>query len=375
LSDTPDEIVDHQPHKCQHCGETLQDIASQSFIRRQIVDIPPVVPIYTEHRFHVKTCPHCGLENREAFADNLQAPIQYGKRVQAMVGYLSVYQSLPYKRMCDLFKDFLGLSLSQGSVDNFLDNLERKAEPVYDKIKSSIRQSQVVGADETGCRVNGHKHWFHVWQNSMLTFIASFGSRGCKAIDEHFSDGFKDSVYVSDCWASQLKVEAKEHQLCLAHLLRELNNFVENIDSQWSLSMKTLFKRALELKKQMTTEDYLTPSSEVVELNKELDQLLKVDYSTFHKKEKAFFKRLLKHRQSIFTFLYYPQVPPDNNASERAIRNVKVKTKISGQFRNADGKSANRYAKIRSVIESAIKNKQNVFWALENLDKIRFDYS
>ncbi|MDR1886469.1 MAG: transposase [Prevotellaceae bacterium] len=47
---------------------------------------------------------------------------------------------------------------------------------------------------------------------------------------------------------------------------------------------------------------------------------------------------IIKHRQSIFTFLKYPNVPPDNNASEKAVRNVKVKTKISGAFRNKDAK-------------------------------------
>jgi hypothetical protein len=56
------------------------------------------------------------------------------------------------------------------------------------------------------------------------------------------------------------------------------------------------------------------------------------------------FYRLKKHRQSIFTFLTYPNIPPDNNVSESSIRNVKVKTKVSGQFRNAEGKGAERFS-------------------------------
>ncbi|MDR2815706.1 MAG: transposase, partial [Proteiniphilum sp.] len=64
------------------------------------------------------------------------------------------------------------------------------------------------------------------------------------------------------------------------------------------------------------------------EIEREADDLLSVDLSGFHAKEQALIKRLIKHRNSIFTFLYSPHVPPDNNASERAIRNVKVKTKV-----------------------------------------------
>jgi hypothetical protein len=51
--------------------------------------------------------------------------------------------------------------------------------------------------------------------------------------------------------------------------------------------------------------------------------------------------------------------------SERGIRNSKVKTKVSGQFRNTQG--AERFAKIRSVIDTAIKNGQPVFPALSAL--------
>jgi hypothetical protein len=39
-------------------------------------------------------------------------------------------------------------------------------------------------------------------------------------------------------------------------------------------------------------------------------------------------------------------------------------TKVSGQFRNAAGKGADRYAKIRSVIDTTLKNGQDVYVAL-----------
>src|SRR5690554_1554542 len=56
------------------------------------------------------------------------------------------------------------------------------------------------------------------------------------------------------------------------------------------------------------------------------------------------------------SFISYEQsrgYAPDNNSSERAIRNVKVKQKISGQFRSTQG--ATRFAVMRSVIDTVIK--------------------
>jgi hypothetical protein len=51
----------------------------------------------------------------------------------------------------------------------------------------------------------------------------------------------------------------------------------------------------------------------------------------------AFHKRIAKYQDFVFSFLHYYKVPPDNNGSERAIRNLKVKQKISGQFKAENG--------------------------------------
>jgi transposase len=367
VSDTPDEIIDHYPQVCTYCGENLQEVTSSSFTSRQSVELPPISALYIEHRSHEKNCPLCQFENKGTFPEHLKAPIQYGTQIEAMTGYLSVYQSLPYQRICGLFHAFFGLRLSGGSIDTFLDNLSQKSDMAYQSIRDRLLRSEVVGSDETGCRVGGKKYWFHVWQTPLLTFIVSFASRGYTVIEEYFADGFIESFYVSDCWASQLKVKAKAHQLCMAHLLRELTNFIENLKSDWSAQMKQLFMSAIELKRTMTEKHYLNPPTEVAAMNEKLDELLAVDCSEFHSKEQAFIKRMNKHRQSIFTFLTFQKVPPDNNASERAIRNVKIKTKVSGQFRNEEGKGADRYAKIRSVIDTAIKNGQDVYAALIEL--------
>ena len=72
--------------------------------------------------------------------------------------------------------------------------------------------------------------------------------------------------------------------------------------------------------------------------------------------------RLKKYRNHILTFLYYEKAPPDNNGSERAIRNIKVKQKISGQFKSFQG--AESFAIIRSIIDTAIKNHLNPLHSL-----------
>jgi transposase len=372
MRDTPDKIIEHIPERCT-CGCSLENVAVSSQTRRQVVDIPPIKPEYTEHRSLHKVCPECGSINIGVYPQGVNAPIQYGENVKSTVSYMSVYHFLPYKRMGLFFKDLFSLSLSEGSIENILEEMSQKSQIGYQAIRERIIKSNVVGSDETGCRVNGKKHWFHVWQNQFLTFIVSHASRGHKVIEEYFPESFLHSFYVSDCWASQLKTKAKAHQLCIAHLLRELLNFEKSLEDQWSVKILSLFYRAIELKRNMRAEDYYTHPQDVETLNKELDELLSVDITGFHPKEQAFINRLRKHRQSIFTFLLYPNVPPDNNASERAIRNVKVKTKVSGLFRNNEAKGAERFARMRSIIDTTIKNGQDVFFVLKAVANIKIE--
>ncbi|KKL11602.1 hypothetical protein LCGC14_2544140, partial [marine sediment metagenome] len=88
-------------------------------------------------------------------------------------------------------------------------------------------------------------------------------------------------------------------------------------------------------------------------------EILDSDLSNEHKKVQTLFKRLNKSRDYIYEFLYYKHAPPDNNGSERAIRNVKVKQKVSTMFKSPQGIQS--YAVIRSIFDTCNKNGYNFF--------------
>ena len=126
--------------------------------------------------------------------------------------------------------------------------------------------------------------------------------------------------------------------------------------------MKQVLKSAIEIKSRLQPQDYLSPNEEVINMKQQLDDLLNTDLTNKPRKVQAFIKRLQKNNNAIFTFLYHLKVPLHNNAFERAIRNAKVKMKVSNQFKSFTG--AYRFAVLRSVIDTTIKNSQNVFGAL-----------
>jgi len=111
-------------------------------------------------------------------------------------------------------------------------------------IKQKLLSSSfgAIGADETGVKVAGDKHWAWVWQNEDATFISITDNRAQRSITQNFENGFKDSVLVHDCWRSHFNTAAASHQICIAHLLRDLNYLSERYNHKWSKVCKALFK-------------------------------------------------------------------------------------------------------------------------------------
>ena len=364
MVENPDQIINHKPDFCNCCGNDLSDKPEELLLKRQVVDIPVILPEYIEHRIFKKTC-SCGHQNKSVFPENVKTTISYGANVQATIAYMHTRQYLPFERMSEYFKDVCNLPISQGTICNLLDGFALKAQPAYDLIAQKVSNEKVVGADQTGIRVNGKNGWFWTWQSKFATFVVFSKNRGTATIDTNFSQGFHDAVLVHDCWASHFKTQCKTHQLCIAHLLRELIFLEQRFESNWATNFKRTLYEALELKKNLDQELYNNPILERDKIRIALDALLENPLPENQKKLRAFHKRMIKHKEYILTFLHHFHVPPDNNASERAIRNVKVKQKVSGQFKTENG--AQIYAVIRSVTDTCIKNGQNILGAFKTI--------
>lgn len=367
----PDKVIKNRPDFCKQCGEALAQQGATLVSRKQEIVLPPITPQYIEYQSYSCTCGKCGFITITQLPEHLKANVQYSSQINAWVAYFSVRQYISYNRIAEIMRDCFGLPISEGTIDKMLNNLTEKAQVVYEQIRKRVEQSPVVGGDETGIKIknkNNKKGWLFTFQTPALTFLAVSLSRGYETIHKLFENGFPISVYVTDCLSAQLKVAAKLHQICIAHLLRELTNFIDACQCQWSAKMKQLLKDAIELKSQLQPYDYTSSNNKVLYIQQQLDELLCVDLEGKHKKVKAFIKRLNKNHNAILTFLYHPKVPPDNNSSEQSIRNAKVKMKVSGQFKSFEG--AQRYAVLRSVIDTTIKNSQNVLEALNLLSII-----
>jgi transposase len=355
---SPSKVVLHTPNFCTRCGNNLSSIEGTIINTRQSVDIPlPIQAIVTEHRLVQKKCT-CGQCSQLDFPKDIRSSISYGTNIRALVAYLSNVQFIPYKRTVEVIKDCWGVNLSEGTIYNMLQDMNAKSDSAYKEIRRQVELASVVGADESGAKVNSELYWTWVWQTSEVTYAYCNKSRGKAAIDNQFPNGLPRVTLVTDRHSSYFNMDVKKHQICLAHILRELA-YLDELDTQqtWSTQLAELIREAIHQRKSKAWE-----SIDRDAVNERFRQLLETSTVNFHQKVAALQKSLNKHQNHVFRFLQDPNVPYDNNASERAVRPLKVKQKVSGGFRHNLG--ADAFCKLHSITQTAKKNGTNALLAL-----------
>lgn len=362
--ETPDTVIVCRPDACASCGTSLVGVQGLLWEKRQVADIPPFRLSVTEYQKESVSCPGCGIRSTGIFPEHVSASFQFGNHFKSMIVYLNVVHHLPFERLTKLMKDLLHIDSSDGTVDTILSQAECLGTPLWKDILSIVKQGSWVGSDETGIRVKKETWWQWVWQHSLATLYIAHPSRGYAVVKEHFGEDYAGTL-VHDCWSAQNNTTASKHQLCHAHLIRDLNFCLETDKSRWAYVLKELLLASEKAQTRIWVYgfDPIIRAAVIARYDRQLIELI-AQPVTGHETRRLQ-KRLRKHRESIFHFLTQPDIPFHNNGSERAIRNAKVKKKVSGCFRSEHG--ARRHAILLSIVETCKKQGMDIFASLELL--------
>ena len=253
---------------------------------------------------------------------------------------------------------------SEGSLVNWVNEAKRNAQPIVNKIKEYIMSSSVVGFDESGCYCNKRLDWAWIAQTVYYTLLFRANGRGSKVLQDTFGDSLERMLAVTDRHSAYFAIHFLNHQVCLAHLLRELQYLSElNTEQTWSGQIANLFREAIH-ERNTHPKDIMDKSP----WTERLDNLLKQNINGLGKKFDSLKRGLTKCRDYIFNFLEDPMTPSDNNASERGIRKLKIKLKNSCTFRSDFG--ADAFLELHSVVETAKKHNQTPFNAIQALFEV-----
>lgn len=354
--ENPDKVESQCPSHCERCGKSLQGQKPLCATSYQVVDIPKEAAFWTEYR-SVKVRCGCGCVNSKSLGHK---GVIYGPRVKALISYLSIRQYLSHARISEFLNETYSLRISEGTIANILNEQGKLVAPWYEYIRKVVTQSNVVGSDETGFRVNGKLHWVWTWQSPEATYLSISKSRGKAAVEENYCFGFPNSTLVHDRWAAQINTPGKEHQLCVAHLIRELRYLKEvSPENNWINPLKTLFEETISLEKSIG-DDYFARLQMMNEAKARFTSLMQAP--AYGKKAENLKRSLIKHQDKLWHYIEQKAVPATNNSSEQALRNVKIKQKISTSMRTLCG--AEIFCKLRSIAETCRKQGKSFFKAL-----------
>ena len=239
---TPDRVITHHPTHCEACQCDLQHEAGQIKERRQIHELPDLRLQVTEHQVFTIYCPMCQHRTSACFPTGIDAPAQYGPRVQALAVYLSQFQLLPLERISELFTDLQLGQISEGSLTNWIAEAARRLSPTMQTLKGLLLRSPLDHVDETGTRIKGLLHWVHVNGTQWLTLYSWHRKRGQEAMDTigilpHYTGrAMHDRLSSYDHYSCQ-------HSVCGAHLLRDCLWVVEREKLAWAQQMYDLLRR------------------------------------------------------------------------------------------------------------------------------------
>jgi transposase len=372
----PFETIKHEPGACGGCGAGLTGAPEVGVERRQVFDLPPITVRVTEHQLVSRRC-RCGQVSCGAAPDGVNAPVQYGPRITAVVVYLYMGQFLSKKRTAQALSELFGTPVSEGTVASATKRAAGGLTGFLELVRGKITDAPVVHFDETGFRVAGKLHWVHSASTGKYSLITVHPKRGTKGMDHAgVLCGFA-GVAVHDAWAPYDTYSRVTHALCNSHLLRELQAVADLEPAGGSWCWATQVTNALlELKK--LTEAAIEAGLPHIDTALAAKQtsllhsaaLLGTDQNKAGStktmaKHRALARRILARQDDYLRFSADFTVPFDNNAAEREIRMVKLRQKVSGCARTLTG--ARQFTAIRSYLATAAKHGITFFHALVQL--------
>jgi transposase len=381
ICEQPDHFNEILPDKCS-CGQALDKSEASVIEVRQVFDLPEPKLEVTEHIVLGCTCKSCGKYNQGDFPDGVNARLQYGTGVKALIVLLNVAFKVPVKKVQLLFADpeqsgqaLFGYSINPSTIINATQKCFAQLEQSEKAVKNSLFQSLVNYFDETGLRVAGSLHWLHTCCNGLFTYLFVHKHRGMEALQDAASilPGYKNWA-VHDCLGSYFKFDECLHAICGAHLLRELVALEEK-GTVWASWFRRYLLTLYHLSKKGTGK--LTPE----EQQKALRLFDKIwEYADLIEpppqksasgrgrpkatKGRNLLGRFKQHQSAVLAFAFHEEVAFTNNQAERDLRPAKIKQKVAGAFRTLDG--AKIYARIFSFISTARKHQYSVFNELKN---------
>jgi len=320
--------IELDPEVCP-CGGTDFEKTSEEPLRHQIVDIPPIEPEVIEYIQHIYRCKNCG----ELLYQPLPGEVKrkhFGPGILASVAVLTGMLNTSKRKALAMINEVFSVPMSLGGLSNCEAQLADALEYPYNETIEHIRGQAIAHADETGWRRgNLQKGWLWALCCASAAAFMVHASRGQQAASKLL--GKFSGALVSDRW-SGYNVFGGIRQICWAHLKRDFKAIseVKGAIGEIGQELYGLAKKILRLRKRVRdgTLQWRTFQNRMPPLMRRVEELLE-EGASVKCKLSGKCRRIINHREHLWTFVRDRSVEPTNNIAERIVRQAVLWRKSS----------------------------------------------
>jgi len=347
-------------HAVEHCPTCGLPLSGGSVKRtREVIEVPLVPAVVTEHVFLERCCPHCRTRHTPAvdLTGEVVGRQRFGVRLVSLIATLREEARLPMRTIQWYLATFHDLHVSGGAIAGMIQQMARAATGMVTRMRETMRDSPVAHLDETGWREDGVNGYAWVCTTPQAVCFAR-GNRAAAMVETLLGEGF-GGVLVSDFYAGYAPYVGVK-QKCWAHLLRDVHDLrvahPQDAGVQgWAAGVHDVYVQATTWKQAHATAARFAAVLTAV-------SALFVESAT---PQRGLSARMAKHLHELFVFVVEPDVPPDNNREEQDMRHLVMSRKISGGTRSPAGSAAKMT--LASVFGTWRKRGENPYTACRAL--------
>ena len=324
--------------KCFSCGQLLETAKSIK-IEKQSVAVLVERPIeVVEYQRHHSLCQCCGEITLPQWSNQIIPGQDLGIRLQGLLGWLGNYGHLSYEKQQELLWELGRIKVGLGTLVANNQRVSTAIKQSVTELEEWINQNNPpLNIDETPWPVKGRKEWLWVFANSNFCLFRAGDTRSRVEIEDQLGRQYS-GIIISDDFSVYNGYPVAAQQKCQAHLRRHCQRLAKTPGQNNELIGKALtqivdeaFRKHRLWRENNNQENYLDSAAQLkTQINLTLSK-----WSNKAGYEAGKLLRNLKLKaDQWWYFLDHPEISPDNNLAERALRLAVTKRKVSGGSRS-----------------------------------------
>ncbi len=329
-----------QPSMCPNCRSTVFVAAAVPSRHYQVAELAAAPIVVVNYEQQCCRCAECGVESWGQLPLTVLGEQSLGARLQSLLGWLGNYGHLSYAKQQQLLQEMGQIEVGVGSLQATNARLAESVKGGVETLGAWVKQCGQVQVDETPWLVKGVKEWMWVACGVGFCLFHAADTRSRSELEHLLGQSFA-GVLCSDDFSVYNGYTVEAQQKCLAHLRRHFKKLLKlkhGNNPQLAQVFIDLIDAAFAAHQHWrTTQDGSAYRSWVEDFKVKRDTALHQWLPQAGYAAGLLLRSLRDKAAQWWYFLDHPEVPPDNNRSERCLRLAVTKRKVCGGSRSMAG--------------------------------------